>query len=217
VGSHWKYIRWTSSERWEISANPEAIPEDVRTDHFTEYPFAWFGILCQAPPSHHELIYTRSEGRRRTPAAGPRSARPTSRRDPPWGRTGSTSAGRRPSGSVCRKAIPEDVRTDHFTEYPFAWFGILCQAPPSHHLQPGPDLLVRPVVGILRGVALEVHPLDVVRALGDQEGPIIDKTVLPFRSYVCEPLRHGSLVLVGDAGQYEKFCAFHTRSSAAPE
>ncbi|MEU0449252.1 4-hydroxybenzoate 3-monooxygenase [Streptomyces tendae] len=27
---------------------------------FREYPFAWFGILCQAPPSSEELIYSNS-------------------------------------------------------------------------------------------------------------------------------------------------------------
>jgi p-hydroxybenzoate 3-monooxygenase len=32
-----------------------------------------------------------------------------------------------------------------------------------------------------------------------KEGPITSKTVLPFRSYVCEPMRHGNLLLAGDA------------------
>src|SRR5690349_5180162 len=31
-----------------------------RRQYFREYPFAWFGILCEAPPSTPELIYTRS-------------------------------------------------------------------------------------------------------------------------------------------------------------
>ena len=39
----------------------KAIPGDVRTDHFIEYPFAWFGILTEAPPSAPELIYARSD------------------------------------------------------------------------------------------------------------------------------------------------------------
>jgi hypothetical protein len=30
-------------------------------------------------------------------------------------------------------------------------------------------------------------------------GRIFDKTVLPFRSFVCEPMRHGNLLLAGDA------------------
>src|SRR5699024_5615470 len=32
-----------------------------------------------------------------------------------------------------------------------------------------------------------------------KEGPIFEKTVLPFRSFVCEPMRHGNLLLAGDA------------------
>ncbi len=32
-----------------------------------------------------------------------------------------------------------------------------------------------------------------------KEGPITSKTVLPFRSCVGEPMRHGSLLLAGDA------------------
>lgn len=31
-----------------------------RSGHFREYPFAWFGILCEAPPSAVELIYSNS-------------------------------------------------------------------------------------------------------------------------------------------------------------
>ncbi len=38
------------------------IPEpSIRTDHFRQYPFAWFGILAEAPPSSEELIYANHE------------------------------------------------------------------------------------------------------------------------------------------------------------
>ena len=38
------------------------IPQpQVRTDFFRQYPFAWFGILAEAPPSSDELIYAHSE------------------------------------------------------------------------------------------------------------------------------------------------------------
>ena len=33
-----------------------------------------------------------------------------------------------------------------------------------------------------------------------KEGPITSKTVLPFRSFVQEPMRYGNLLLAGDAG-----------------
>ena len=32
-----------------------------------------------------------------------------------------------------------------------------------------------------------------------KEGPVIDRTVLPFRSFVQAPMRHGRLLLAGDA------------------
>lgn len=128
------------------------------------------------------------------------------------------------SRSVCRKAIPEDVRTDHFTEYPFAWFGILCQAPPSHHeliytRSEAGFALISQRSGDVQRMYFQCDPAEDPEDWTDEqiwtrlqecvsgpdgfrlkEGPIIEKTVLPFRSYVCEPLRHSSLVLVGDAG-----------------
>lgn len=38
-----------------------AIPEARRTEYQKVYPFGWLGILCEAPPSHPELIYARHE------------------------------------------------------------------------------------------------------------------------------------------------------------
>lgn len=38
------------------------IPDTERTDLFRAYPFGWFGILAQAPPSAPELIYAHSDG-----------------------------------------------------------------------------------------------------------------------------------------------------------
>jgi hypothetical protein len=35
------------------------------------------------------------------------------------------------SGGICKWSIPQEHRTDNFVEYPFAWFGILCEAPPA--------------------------------------------------------------------------------------
>jgi p-hydroxybenzoate 3-monooxygenase len=36
-----------------------AIPEGKRRDYMRVYPFGWFGILCEAPISSHELVYAR--------------------------------------------------------------------------------------------------------------------------------------------------------------
>lgn len=128
------------------------------------------------------------------------------------------------SQSICRKAIPADVRTDHFIEYPFAWFGILTEAPPS-----APELIY---ARSEHGFALISQRSDTVQRMYFQcdpaedaaswteeriwdelqrrvDGPdglelkrgrIFEQMVLPFRSYVCEPLRHGNLFLAGDAG-----------------
>jgi p-hydroxybenzoate 3-monooxygenase len=38
-----------------------AMPEAVRTEYLRSYPFGWFGILTEAPPSSHELIYALHE------------------------------------------------------------------------------------------------------------------------------------------------------------
>jgi len=42
---------WSHPDRYDPAAGA------LRT-YQHEYPFAWLGVLAQAPPSHHELIYT---------------------------------------------------------------------------------------------------------------------------------------------------------------
>ena len=49
---------------------PQHLPaggarEPARAQYFREYPFAWFGILCEAPASAPELIYNHSDARLR--------------------------------------------------------------------------------------------------------------------------------------------------------
>lgn len=39
----------------------QAIPAAKRTEYQKIYPFGWLGILCEAPPSWHELIYARHD------------------------------------------------------------------------------------------------------------------------------------------------------------
>lgn len=38
-----------------------SIPQALRKDFERVYPFGWFGILCEGPPSSEELIYARHE------------------------------------------------------------------------------------------------------------------------------------------------------------
>jgi p-hydroxybenzoate 3-monooxygenase len=126
------------------------------------------------------------------------------------------------SRSICRQEIPADQRRDYFREYPFAWFGILCSAPPSapeliyNHSDRGFALISQRTESMQR-MYFQCDPAEDVDAWSDdrvwselqarvgangytlREGPITSKTVLGFRSYVCEPMRHGRLLLAGDA------------------
>ena len=128
------------------------------------------------------------------------------------------------SQGVCKRSIPAKDRQDNFVEYPFAWFGILCEAPPSaeeliycnsdygfalisqrdDHIQrmyfqcdPGEDTAAWTEEMIWAELQRRVDGPDGFQL---QRGHIFDTTVLRFRSYVCEPLRYGNLFLAGDAG-----------------
>ncbi|WP_323101363.1 4-hydroxybenzoate 3-monooxygenase [Intrasporangium sp. YIM S08009] len=127
------------------------------------------------------------------------------------------------SRSMCRHEIPEAQRRQFSKEYPFAWFGILCEAPHS-----APELvyahsdrgfaLISQRSETLQRMYFQCDPDEDVDAWSDdriweelqarvsgpdgftlKEGPITDRTVLRFRSFVCEPMRHGNMLLAGDA------------------
>ncbi|MGB3485829.1 MAG: 4-hydroxybenzoate 3-monooxygenase [Mycobacterium sp.] len=125
------------------------------------------------------------------------------------------------SRSGCRDLIPH--RRQFFREYPFAWFGILAQAPPSHPeliyaSSPRGFALISQRTATIQRMYFQCDPdTDVAewsdsriwaelqrRVDGDdgfelRQGPILERTVLPFRSFVQEPIRHGRLLLAGDA------------------
>jgi p-hydroxybenzoate 3-monooxygenase len=124
---------------------------------------------------------------------------------------------------VCRGAIPQSARTEFTRVYPFGWFGILTQAPPSsreliyaHHSRG--FALVSTRSPELQRMYLQCDPHDDVANWPDEriwpefrarlathdgwaphEGPIIQKNIIAMRSFVCEPMRHGRLFLAGDA------------------
>ena len=126
------------------------------------------------------------------------------------------------SRSVCRRQIPEQARRSYFREYPFAWFGILCDAPKSapeliyNHSERGFALISQRTETMQR-MYFQCDPDEDVDAWSEdriwtelqsrvgangftlQEGPITEKVVLRFRSFVCEPMHHGRLLLAGDA------------------
>ncbi len=127
------------------------------------------------------------------------------------------------SRSSCRDLIPEESRVRRYREYPFAWFGILAEAPIS-----SPELiyansdsgfaLISQRTDTVQRMYFQCDPAEDVAAWSDEriwerlqaslagddgfrlhEGPVIQKSVLPFRSFVQEPMRWGRLLLAGDA------------------
>lgn len=127
------------------------------------------------------------------------------------------------SRSMCRDLVPEDRRVRYGKEYPFAWFGILAEAPMSApelvyaHSEHGFALISQRTEAVQR-MYFQCSPDEAPDAWSDdriwetlqarvagedgfrlKEGPITEKTVLRFRSFVQEPMRWGSLLLAGDA------------------
>ncbi len=126
------------------------------------------------------------------------------------------------SRSTCRHEFPEAQRKQFTREYPFAWFGILCEAPPSapeliyNHSDRG-FALISQRTETLQRMYFQCDPTEDVDDWSDariweelqsrvgangytlKEGPITSRTVLPFRSFVQEPMQHGNLLLAGDA------------------
>jgi p-hydroxybenzoate 3-monooxygenase len=127
------------------------------------------------------------------------------------------------SRTYTRFLVPEhDVRKDFFRQYPFAWFGILAEAPPSSdeliyaHSDRGFALISTRSPSVQRlyfQCDPETNPDDwsedriweeiESRVAGAgatiKTGTIFQKAILQFRSFVCEPMQYGRLYLAGDA------------------
>ena len=113
--------------------------------------------------------------------------------------------------------------TIHERQYPFAWLGILAEAPPSSHEliytrhERGFALHSMRSPRITR-MYLQVPLDDDLGAWPDEriwaelhrrfetddgfvltEGPLLDKGITPMRSFVASPMQHGRLLLAGDA------------------
>ena len=124
---------------------------------------------------------------------------------------------------VCRPSAPAGALTTFERIYPFAWLGILAEAPPSSdeiiyashddgfallsmrsptlsrlYLQCAPD------EDLARWPDQRIwHELDIRLASHEgftlTAGPIVQKNVAPMRSFVTEPMQCGRLYLAGDA------------------
>lgn len=122
-----------------------------------------------------------------------------------------------------RKAIPASIGREFERVYPFGWLGILADVPPCHE-----ELIYANhergfALASMRSPTRSRYYIDVplteriedwsddriwdelaVR-LGPEpaariaRGPAIEKSIAPLRSFVFEPMRHGSLLLCGDS------------------
>ena len=127
------------------------------------------------------------------------------------------------SQSICRFEVPDSLRTHYFREYPFAWFGILAEAPKSapelvYTHSPRGFALISQRTDTLQRMYFQCDPDEDPGSWSDRriwdelqarvagldgftlkEGPITDRAILRFRSFVAEPMRYGRLLLAGDA------------------
>ncbi|SAL11685.1 4-hydroxybenzoate 3-monooxygenase [Caballeronia turbans] len=127
------------------------------------------------------------------------------------------------SQGVARQSIPEAVRQDYQRIYPFGWFGILVEAPPSSdeliyaRHDRGFALISTRSPGVQR-MYFQCDPKDTVDAWSDDriwaelharvdsadgwqitEGKIFQKNIVGMRSFVSTPMQSGKLFLAGDA------------------
>ncbi|WP_447946147.1 4-hydroxybenzoate 3-monooxygenase [Microbacterium lacticum] len=124
------------------------------------------------------------------------------------------------SHSVVREAVTGSRTGGFFREYPFAWFGILTEAPPSAHEliysnSPHGFALISQRSATVQRMYFQCDPEADPDALSEEqlwhelqsrvpgttlkEGPIFQRDVLRFRSFVAHELLHGRAALIGDA------------------
>jgi p-hydroxybenzoate 3-monooxygenase len=124
---------------------------------------------------------------------------------------------------ICRPSIPAGVLTVFERVYPFAWLGILAEAPPSSeeliyaYHERGFALLSMRSPEISR-LYIQCPPEEDIAKWPDEkiwqelhtrletagrwkliEGPVIQKGIAGMRSFVVEPMQYGRLFLAGDA------------------
>jgi len=122
-----------------------------------------------------------------------------------------------------RRAVPASVGREYERVYPFGWLGILADVPPCNHeliyanhergfalASMRSETRSRYYVDVPLTERIEDWPDERVwdelairlgpeAAANLTRGPSIEKSIAPLRSYVFAPMRHGSLLLCGDA------------------
>jgi p-hydroxybenzoate 3-monooxygenase len=122
-----------------------------------------------------------------------------------------------------RKAVPASVGREYERVYPFGWLGILADVPPCNHeliyanhergfalASMRSETRSRYYIDVPLSERIEDWPderiwdelavrLGPEAAASMTRGPALEKSIAPLRSYVFAPMRHGSLLLCGDA------------------
>ena len=124
---------------------------------------------------------------------------------------------------VSRQSIPAAIQRNYERVYRCAWLGVLAEVPPlsdellyvnhargfalcsmrsrtrsRYYLQCAPDELVEQWPDERFWEELRAR-LPAAHAARLVTGPALDKSIVPLRSFVSEPMRHGALFLAGDA------------------
>jgi p-hydroxybenzoate 3-monooxygenase len=124
---------------------------------------------------------------------------------------------------IARPAIPEGEQRTFTRLYPFAWLGILMEAPESSdeliyaHSDRGFALVSTRSPGLQR-MYIQVDPQDTIANWSDEmileelqrrlttrdnwqlrRGTVIQKNIVTMRSFVVQPMQYGRLFLAGDA------------------
>jgi p-hydroxybenzoate 3-monooxygenase len=124
---------------------------------------------------------------------------------------------------ITRPSVPSRMRHEFTRVYPFGWFGILVEAPPSteeliYAMHERGFALVSTRSPQIQRLYLQCDPNDEVKNWPDSriwdelharletvedwrlaEGRIFQKGIIAMRSNVVEPMRYGRLFLAGDA------------------
>ncbi|MCJ2185868.1 4-hydroxybenzoate 3-monooxygenase [Novosphingobium beihaiensis] len=122
-----------------------------------------------------------------------------------------------------RQAVPASAGRTFEQVYPFGWLGILADVPPCNHeliyanhergfalASMRSETRSRYYIDVPLTEQIEDWPDDRIwdelavrlgpdAAAAMTRGPSIEKSIAPLRSFVFEPMRHGSLMLCGDA------------------
>ncbi|MBN4667365.1 4-hydroxybenzoate 3-monooxygenase [Pandoraea nosoerga] len=124
---------------------------------------------------------------------------------------------------VCRAAMPDSVRREYQRVYPFGWFGVLVEAPPSsaeliYAAHERGFALISTRSPTVQRMYFQCDPSERAQEWSDEriwhelhtrteshdgwrltEGRIFQKNVVAMRSFVATPMQHGRLFLAGDA------------------